>query len=121
MGHAIKVRVSYTDDAGNVESLTSAATVTVPIEVTFTFSIEGTTVTCDYYNIHIVNEPYKECDDPTSIEQGTNGEIEVGIEIARSVSAQLYKFDSYIYQVADSLGHYWPVDASDLCQGPGLA
>ena len=106
VGHAIKVRVSYTDDAGNVESLTSAATVTVPIEVTFTFSIDGTTVTCDSYNVHMVNAPKKECDDPSSIDQGTNGEIEVEIEIARSVSSQLYKFDFYIYQVADSLGHY---------------
>ena len=120
----IKLQVNFTDDAGNVESLTSSATVTVPIEVAFTFSIEGTTVTCDYWNVHLVGIPIEECDDPSSIEQGTNGEIEVEIEIARSVSSQLYKFDFYIYQVADSLGHYMgrsTFEANDLCLGPGLA
>ena len=121
VGHAIKVRVSYTDDAGNVESLTSAATVTVPIEVTFTFSIEGTTVTCDSYNVHIVNLPKKECDDPISTDQGASGEIDVEIEIAKSVSSQSYKFDFHIYQMEDSLGNYNTVEANDLCLGPGLA
>ena len=121
VGHAIKVRVGYTDDAGNVESLTSAATVTVPLEVTFAFNIEGTTVNCDSWNVHVVNVPYKECDDPISTDQGANGEIDVEIEIARSVSSQLYKFDFHIYQVEDSLGHYSTVEANDLCLGPGLA
>ena len=121
VGHAIKVRVSYTDDAGNVESLTSAATVTVPLEVTFTFNIEGTTVTCDYYNIHVANGPIEKCDDPISTVQGANGEIDVEIEIARSASSQLYKFDFHIFQVEDSLGNYWHGGANDLCMGPGLA
>ena len=103
---AIKLRVNFTDDKGSVESLTSSATVTVPIEVAFTFSIEGTTVNCDSWNVHVVNVPYKECDDPISTDQGANGEIDVEIEIARSVSSQLYKFDFHIYQVEDSLGHY---------------
>ena len=118
---AIKLRVNFTDDKGSVESLTSSATVTVPIEVAFTFSIEGTTVNCDSWNVHIVNVPYKECDDPISTDQGANGEIDVEIEIARSVSSQLYKFDFGIYQVEDSLGHYSTVKANDLCLGPGLA
>ena len=121
VGHTIKVRVSYTDDMGSGESLASAATVTVPIEVAFTFSIEGTTVNCDSWNVHVVNRPYEECDDPISTDQGANGEIDVEIEIARSVSSQLYKFDFGIYQVEDSLGHYSTVEANDLCLGPGLA
>ena len=121
VGHAIKVRVSYTDDAGNVESLTSAATVTVPLEVTFAFNIEGTTVTCDYYNIHVANGPIEKCNDPISTVQGANGEIDVEIEIARSVSSQLYKFDFHIFQLEDSLGNYWHGGANDLCMGPGLA
>ena len=121
VGHAIKVRVSYTDDAGNVESLTSSATVTVPIEVALTFNIEGTTVNCDSYNVHVVNVPYKECDDPISTDQGASGEIDVEIEIAKSVSSQSYKFDFHIYQTEDSLGHYMTREVNDLCLGPGLA
>ena len=120
VGYAIKVRASYTDDAGNVESLTSSATVVVPIEVALTFSIEGTTVTCDRYNVYTYLIPRKECDDPTSTEQGASGEIEVEIEIARSVSSQLYKFDFQIYQMDDSL-NYTGMEANDLCLGPGLA
>ena len=120
VGHAIKVRVSYTDDAGNVESLTSSATVTVPIEVALTFNIEGTTVNCDSYNVHVVNVPYKECDDPISTDQGASGEIDVEIEIAKSVSSQSYKFDFHIYQTEDSLGHYMTREVNDLCLGPGL-
>ena len=121
VGHAIKVRVSYTDDAGNVESLTSAATVTVPIEVAFTFKIEGATVTCDSYHFHVVNIRYTECDDPSSTEQGTSGEIEVEVEIARSVNSQLYKFRFHIYQMEDSIGHSKTHEANDLCLGSGLA
>ena len=118
---AIKLRVNFTDDKGSVESLTSSATVTVPIEVAFTFSIEGTTVNCDSWNVHVVNVPYEECDDPISTDQEANGEIDVEIEIARSVSSQLYKFDFGIYQVEDSLGNYGSNQANDLCLGPGLA
>ena len=122
LGQAIKVRVNFTDDSGNVESLTSPATAPVPIpEVTLTFSLEGTTVTCDYYNVHTVNRPYKECDDPSSTEQGESGEIEVELAIARSPSSQLYKFRFHIYQMEDSLGHDKGVEANDLCLGPGLA
>ena len=109
----IKVRVSFTDDEDNVESLTSSATVAVP-EATFTFKIEGTTVTCDSYNV-------KECDDPSSIDQGLSGEIEVEIEIARSVTSQLYKFEFRISQIEDSIGNSGAVEANDLCLGPGLA
>ena len=109
----IKVRVSFTDDADNVESLTSSATVAVP-EATVTLKIEGTTVTCDSYNV-------KECDDPSSIDQGLSGEIEVEIEIARSVTSQLYKFDFRISQIEDSIGNSGSVEANDLCLGPGLA
>ena len=118
---AIKLRVNFTDDKGSVESLTSSATVTVPIEVAFTFNVEGTTVTCDSYNVHIVNVPIEECDDPTSTDQGASGEIGVEIEIARSVNSQLYKFDFHIYQVEDSLGNYGSREANDLCLGQGLA
>ena len=118
---AIKLRVNFTDDKGSVESLTSAATVVVPVEVSFTFSIEGTTVTCDSHNVHIVNVPKKECDDPSSIDQGASDEIEVEIEIARSVNSQLYKFRFHIYTKEDSIGHYKTVEANDLCLGPGLA
>ena len=118
---AIKLRVDFTDDKGSIESLTSSATVVVPVEVTFTFSIEGTTVTCDSYNVHIVNLPKKECDDPISTDQGASGEIDVEIEITKSVSSQSYKFDFHIYQMEDSLGHYNTVEANDLCLGPGLA
>ena len=122
LGQAIKVRVSFTDDAGNVESLTSPATAPVPIaEVTLTFSLEGTTVTCDSYNVHTVNRPYKECDDPSSTEQGESGEIEVELAIARSPSSQLFKFNFSIYQMEDSLGHDKGVKANDLCLGPELA
>ena len=121
VGHAIKVRVGYTDDEDNTESLTSSATVTVPIEVAFTFNIEGTSVTCESYNVHIVNIPIEECDDPTSTEQGASGAIEVELEIARSVSSQSYKFNFHIYQMEDSLGHYMTREANDLCLGPGLA
>ena len=113
VGKAIKLRVSFTDDAGNGESLTSSATVAVPIEVTFTFTIEGTTVTCDSY--------YKECDDTSSIEQGTSPDIEVETEIARSVSSHLYKFNFHIYQMQDNIGHEKTVEANDLCLGSGLA
>ena len=118
---AIKLRVNFTDDKGSVESLTSPATSVVPIEVTFTFNIDGTTVTCDSYNIQPANIPIEECDDPTSTEQGASGEIGVGIEIARSVNSQLYKFDFRIYQMTDSLGNDNSVEANDLCLGPGLA
>ena len=118
---AIKLRVNFTDDEGSVESLISSATAVVPIEAVFTFSIDGTTVTCDSYNVHIVNVPIEECDDPTSTDQGASGEIGVEIEIARSVNSQLYKFDFHIYQVEDSLGNYGPREANDLCLGPGLA
>ena len=118
---AIKLRVDFTDDKGGVESLTSSATVTVPVEAAFTFSIDGTTVTCDSYNVHIVNLPKKECDDPSSIDQGASEEIEVEIEIARSVNSQLYKFRFHIYQKEDSTGQYTTVEANDLCLGPGLA
>ena len=121
VGQAIKVRVSYTDDAGNVESLTSSATVPVPIEVAFTFKLEGASVTCDSYNVDAANILYMECDDPSSTEQGTSGEIEVEIEIGRSVSSQLYKFNFYIYQMEDSLGHFKTHEANDLCLGSGLA
>ena len=72
---AIKLRVDFTDDKGSIESLTSSATVVVPVEAAFTFSIDGTTVTCDSYNVHIVNLPKKECDDPSSIDQGASEEI----------------------------------------------
>ena len=109
---AIKLRVNFTDDKGSVESLTSSATVAVPIEVTFAFSIEGTTVTCD---------SLEECDDPFSIDQGESSEIEVELAIARSPSSQLYKFRFHIYQLEDSIGHYLTVEANDLCLGPGLA
>ena len=118
---AIKLRVDFTDDKGSIESLTSSATVVVPVVAAFTFSIDGTTVTCDSYNVHIVNLPKKECDDPSSIDQGASEEIEVEIEIARSVNSQLYKFDFHIYQMEDSLGNYRTVEANDLCLGPGLA
>ena len=118
---AIKLRVDFTDDAGNVESLTSSTTVAVPTEVEFTFSVEGTTVTCDSWNVHTINIPYKECDDPSSTEQGTSGEIEVELAIAKSPSSQLYKFGFHIYQMEDSLGRYNTVRANDLCLGPGLA
>ena len=118
---AIKLRVDFTDDKGSIESLTSSATVVVPVEAAFTFSIDGTTVTCDSYNVHIVNLPKKECDDPSSIDQGASEEIEVEIEIARSVNSQLYKFGFHIYQMEDSTGHYMTVEANDLCLGPGLA
>ena len=117
----IKLRVDFTDDKGSVESLTSSATAVVPVEAAFTFSIDGTTVSCDSYNVHIVNLPKEECDDPSSIDQGESGEIEVEIEIKRSVSSQLYKFRFHIYQVEDSIGHYTTVEANDLCLGPGLA
>ena len=118
---AIKLRVDFTDDKGSIESLTSSATVFVPVVAAFTFSIEGTTFTCDSYNVHVVNVPKKECDDPTSTDQGASGEIEVEIEIARSVNSQLYKFDFRIYQMEDSIGHDNSVKANDLCLGPGLA
>ena len=72
---AIKLRVDFTDDKGSIESLTSSATVVVPVEAAFTFSIEGTTVTCDSYNVHIVNLPKKECDDPISTDQGQAGKL----------------------------------------------
>ena len=121
VGHTITVRVSYTDDAGNVELLTSSATVAVPIEVAFTFKIEGATVTCDSYHFHVVNIRYTECDDPSSTEQGTSGEIEVEVEIARSVNSQLYKFRFHIYQMEDSIGHSKTHEANDLCLGSGLA
>ena len=118
---AIKLRVNFTDDKGSVESLTSSATAVVPVEVSFEFSIEGTTVTCDSYNVHIVNVPKKECDDPSSIDQGASEEIEVEIEVARSVNSQLYKFRFHIYQMEDSIGHQKTVEANDLCLDPGLA
>ena len=57
VGKAIKLQVDFTDDEGSVESLTSSATVTVPVEVDFTFNVEGTTVTCDFYNVHTLNLP----------------------------------------------------------------
>ena len=121
VGHALKLRVRFTDDEGNMESLTSAVTVTVPIEVTLTFNIEGTTVTCDSYNVHAVNVPIVECDDPISTVQGANGEIDVEIEVVRSVNSQLYKFDFGIYEVEDSLGNIGGGKVNDLCLGPGLA
>ena len=117
-GKAIKLRVRFSDDAGNWETLTSSATAAVPIEATFTFKIDGTTVTCDSYDVHIV--PKKECDDPTSIDQGENTDIEVGIEIDRSVSRQSHKFRFGIYQVEDTLGRLGH-EANDFCLGPGLA
>ena len=120
-GKAIKLRVNFTDDKGSVESLTSPATSVVPVEVAFTFTIDGTTVTCDSYNINTVNIPIKECDDPTSTEQGASDEIELEIEIARSVNSQSYKFDFYISLMIDSLGNDKAVGANDLCLGPGLA
>ena len=118
-GKAIKLRVRFSDDAGNWETLTSSATAAVPIEATFTFKIDGTTVTCDSYDVHIV--PKKECDDPTSIDQGENTDIEVGIEIDRSVSRQSHKFRFGIYQVEDTLGRLQGHEANDFCLGPGLA
>ena len=117
----IKLRVDFTDDKGSVETLTSSATVVVPVEAALTFSLDGTTVSCDSYNVHIVNLPKEECDDPSSIDQGASGEIEVEIEIARSVSSQLYKFRFHIYQVEDSIGNHKSHEANDLCLGPGLA
>ena len=120
-GKTIKVKVSFTDDAGNEESLTSTATPVVPIEATLAFSIDGTTVTCDPYTVHIVNVLPIKCDDPTSIDQGANNEIGVEIEIARSASSQLHKFGFYIYQMEDNLGHSMTREANDLCLGPGLA
>ena len=118
---ALKLRVNFTDDKGSVESLTSSATAVVPVEAAFTFSIDGTTVTCDYYNVDVVNRPKGECEeDPSSIDQGASDEIEVEIEIARSVNSQLYKFRFHIYQVEDSIGRYNSVEANDLCLGPGL-
>ena len=118
---AIKLRVDFTDDKGSVESLTSSATGVVPIEVTLAFSIDGTAVTCDSHNVHIVNLPQKECDNPSSIDQGASEEIEVEIEVAKSVNSQLYKFRFHIYQMEDSIGRYNTVEANDLCLGPGLA
>ena len=118
---AIKLRVDFTDDKGSVESLTSPATAVVPVEAAFTFSIDGTTVTCDSYDVWTVNVPNKECDDPTSTDQGASEEIEVEIEVARSVNTQLYKFRVHIYQMEDSIGHVKAVEANDLCLGPGLA
>ena len=106
VGNTIKLRVNFTDDKGSVESLTSSATVVVPVEAAFTFSIDGTSVTCDSYNVHIVNLPEKECDDPSSIDQGASDQIEVEIEIARSVNSQLYKFGFHIYTEEDIIGHY---------------
>ena len=117
---AIKLRVNFTDDKGSVESLTSSATAVVPVETAFTFSLDGTAVACDSYNVHVVNVPYQECDDPSSIDQGTSGEIEVEIEITRSVNSQLYKFEFHVYQMEDRIGHYNTVEANDLCLGPGL-
>ena len=111
---AIKLRVNFTDDKGSVESLTSSATAVVPVEVSFAFRIEGTTVTCGSYNAN-------DCDDPTSIDQGASDEIEVEIEVARSVNSQLYKFRFHVYQMEDSIGHDKTVEANDLCLGPGLA
>ena len=118
-GKAIKLRVRFSDDAGNWETLTSSATAAVPIEATFTFKIDGTTVTCDSYDVHIV--PKKECADPTSIDQGENTDIEVGIEIDRSVSRQSHKFRFGIYQEDDTLGRPQGHEANDFCLGPGLA
>ena len=118
-GKAIKLRVRFSDDAGNWETLTSSATAAVPIEATFTFKIDGTTVTCDSYDVHIV--PKKECDDPTSIDQGENTDIEVGIAIDRSVSRQSHKFRFGIDQVEDTLGRLQGHEANDFCLGPGLA
>ena len=120
VGQVIKVRLSFTDDDDNVESLTSTATDPIPIEVAFTFSIEGTTVTCDYWNLHVENMPRKDCDDPISTEEGAGGDTEVEVQIVRSASSQLYKFHSYIYQVEDSLGNYGVVEANDLCFGSEL-
>ena len=118
----IKLRVNFTDDTGNIESLTSSATAVVPLEVAFTFSLDGTTVTCDYYNVHVVNRPKGECeDDRSSIDQGESDELEVEIEITRSASSQLYKFRFRIYMAEDSLGYLKNVEATDLCLGPGLA
>ena len=62
----------------------------------------------------------RECDDPTSIDQGENTDIEVGIEIDRSVSRQSHKFRFGIYQVEDTLGRLGH-EANDFCLGPGLA
>ena len=118
-GKAIKLRVRFSDDAGNWETLTSSATAAVPIEATFTFKIDGTTVTCDSYDVHI--GPKEECDDPTSIDQGENTDIEVGIEIDRSVSRQSHRFRFGIYQVEDTLGRLQGHEANDFCLGPGLA
>ena len=39
----------------------------------------------------------------------------------RSANSQLYKFDFHITQNQDSFGGYGPVEANDLCLGPGLA
>ena len=119
-GKIIKVRVTFTDDAGYQESLTSSATAVVSVETAFKFSLDGNTVACDSYNVHVVNVPYQECDDPSSIDQGTSGEIEVEIEITRSVNSQLYKFEFHVYQMEDRIGHYRAVEANDLCLGPGL-
>ena len=113
---AIKLRVNFTDDKGSVESLTSSPTSVVPIEASLVFRIEGTTVTCDSYNVHI-----EECDVISSTDQGASGEFDVAIEIARSANSQLYKFDFRIYQTEDSIGQRTSVAANDLCLGPGLA
>ena len=114
---AIKLRVNFTDDGGKVESLTSSATVTVPVEVVLTFSIDGKTVTCDfiYYDVHTV------CEDPTSTEQGESDEIELEIEIERSVNSQSYKFEFRIIQLVDSLGQSLGRQANDFCLGSGMA
>ena len=121
---AIKLRVNFTDDKGSVESLTSPATAVVPVEVSLAFSIEGATVTCDYRNgVAYANgqPPIKECDVISSTDQGASGEIDVAVEIVRSVNSQLYKFDFHIYQMEDSIGKWKSVEANDLCLGPGLA
>ncbi len=117
----IKLRVDFNDDKGYVESRTSTATVVVPIEAELALSIDGTTVTCDSMNVHDDDIPKKECDDPVSIDQGASNEIEVEIEIARSVNSQLYRFEFHVNQAEDRIGHPKAVNADDLCLGPGLA
>ena len=117
----ITVRVDFTDDKDSIESLTSPATAVIPVEVEFTFSLDGSAATCDSYNVHAVNLPIEECDAPSSIDQGGSGAIGVEVGIKRSVNSQLYKFRFHIYQMADSIGHSKAVEANDLCLGTGLA
>ena len=58
---------------------------------------------------------------PLRSTRGENTDIEVGIEIDRSVSRQSHKFRFGIYQVEDTLGRLQGHEANDFCLGPGLA